>query len=328
MPGFAPSTFNFSKVKSYTYENLEGLSDYFDQCERQFPTENFDDKVRILVLASPKKFQSLAEDAVEGYCDEWGGDKHKEFREYYGGDEDIFDVNQGERVFLTPFKKRATRLLDKNDEPSYKVARGRILGAVLGSEGVDELANPVRGAVKPLLFPEVEKLDTNSTDPVVTAFVYGLNAVQTPMEYLSMVAEWGNIPLQESSALLADLNSLAILHSSLRGALVNISNAGQLEKVLQVVFPRKFRADKVDSQQQPVPSAPVARVNEILNAVQSELLNLKNDIFDHLKEAQKTNARENDTVFWSGLTLLNILIGAIVAIEEGGRGLGQRIMTI
>ena len=36
--------FNFSKVKSYTYDSLEGLSDHFDQCERQFPAENFDDK--------------------------------------------------------------------------------------------------------------------------------------------------------------------------------------------------------------------------------------------------------------------------------------------
>ena len=52
------SHFNFSKVKSYPYDDLEGLSDWFDQAERQYPTGEFDDKVRVLVLASPIKLQA------------------------------------------------------------------------------------------------------------------------------------------------------------------------------------------------------------------------------------------------------------------------------
>ena len=44
------SHFNFSKVKSYPYDDLEGLSDWFDHAERQYPTGEFDDKVRVLVF--------------------------------------------------------------------------------------------------------------------------------------------------------------------------------------------------------------------------------------------------------------------------------------
>ena len=328
---------------------------------------------------------------------------------YYGVDADVYDVNRGERVFLTPYKKRATRLLDRDDEPSYEVARGRILGAVLGSEGVDELewklkkgqgSNsvrsyvaefqsvvktlqqllqgaidqrryakdflrglnpsvkqfiqipergesdlvvlyeaakaaaartsllgdkdspwgaapagknqgqdkfqvhpsrqqlfvPKRAAVIPPLFSGEEKLETIATDPEVSAFVSGLNMVQTPMEYLTTVADMGGIPLHESNALLADLNSLQFLHGSLKGALVNVSSPAQLRKVLLSVFPRKFRTDKTEPFPRQAPSAPVARVNETLNSVQDQLLNFKNEIFDRLKEAQKSNAREQNNM--------------------------------
>ena len=403
------SQFNFSKVKSYTYESLEGLSDYFDQCERQFPFGDFDDKIRVLVLASPTKFQSLAEEAVEGYCDEWGGDKHMEFREYYGGDADIYDVAQGERVFRTPYKQKATRLLDGGDEPSYEIARGRILGAILGNEGVDELerklkkgqgSNSVRcyvaefqGVVKTLhqllgsidqrryakdflkglnpgvkqsiqiperkeadlaivyeaakaaaartsllgdeepwssapkgrnqgqdkfqvhparkqllfsptveeishpLFGEAEHLTTNSSDPIVGAFVYGLNAVTQSGAYLGMVADAGKISLDETQTLLSTKADVKVLHSALRGALRNVSSSAQLEKVLQACFPRQFRRDRVDNRSPPL-SAPKTlgvRGTEALNAVQGELLNFKNDIFEKLRDAQKTqmNAQTN-----------------------------------
>ena len=417
--------FNFSKVKSYTYDSLEGLSDHFDQCERQFPAEKFDDKIRILVLALPTKFQALAEDAVESYCDEWGLDKHQEFREYYGEGADIYDVERGERVFLTPYKKKATRLLDGNDEPNYEIARGRILGAVLGSEGVDELeyklkkgqgSNSVRGyvaefqgVVKTLqqllhgaidqrryarhffkglnpsvkqfiqipengeedlvilyeaaraaaartsllgekssswsaaparkeqgqdkfqvhpsrkqlmfspgieevshpLFAETEHLTTNSSDPIVGAFVYGLNAVTQSGAYLGMVADAGKISLDETQTLLSTKADVKVLHSALRGALRNVSSSAQLEKVLQACFPRQFRRDRVDNRSPPL-SAPKTlgvRGTEALNAVQSELLNFKNDIFEKLRDAQKTqmNAQAN-------------ILERLNATEQMGRG--------
>ena len=405
MFGVVPSTFNFSKVKSYTYENLEGLSDYFDQCERQFPAQCFEDKVKILVLASPTRFQSRAENAVEQYCDEWGGDKHKEFREYYGKDADVYDVGQGERVYRTPYKKKATRLLDGEDEPSYEVARSRILAGVLGREGIAILENKLekpqgtasvrdyvaefQSVVKTLiqlqdgavderrygqyfvsglqpniqqllqipdrrgesnlntlyeaaesaadkailfgkrisvwgtqgqdkfqvhpsrrqlmvspakaeailpLFSEEEHLATNASDPIVGAFVYGLNAVTQSGEYLRMVADAGGLRLDETASLLSSKTDIAVLHSALRGALRNISSAAQLERVLQACFPRQFRADKIVKLPQPASNATVPRANETLNAVQSELLNFKNEIFERLKEAQKTNAREQNSI--------------------------------
>lgn len=101
------SHFNFSKVKSYPSDDLAGLSDWFDQVERQFPTGEFDDKVRVLVLASPTKLQALAESAVEQYCDEWGTNRHREFRERFGQHADIYDDHTyGGKLFETPLKKR------------------------------------------------------------------------------------------------------------------------------------------------------------------------------------------------------------------------------
>ena len=425
--------FNFSKVKSYTYDSLEGLSDHFDQCERQFPAEKFDDKIRILVLASPAKFQALAEDAVESYCDEWGLDKHQKFREFYGEDADIYDLEQGERVFLTPYKKKATRLLDGNDEPNYEIARGRILGAVLGSEGVDELeyklkkgqgSNSVRGyvaefqgVVKTLqqllhgaidqrryarhflkglnpsvkqfiqipekgeenlvvlyeaakaaaartsllgekdssgsttpagrnqgqdkfqvhparkqlmfspgievvshpLFPEIDHLTTNASDPIVGAFVYGLNAVTASGEYLRMVADAGRIRLDDTATLMSSKADITVLHSALRGALKNISSAAQLEKVLQACFPRQFRVDRTEPLPRHAPSAPVVKANETLAAVQGELLNFKNDIFERLKEAQKSNAREQSNMLEQNNRAQNNILERINAVGHSDR---------
>ena len=134
--------FNFSKVKSYPYDDLEGLSDWFDQAERQYPTGEFDNKVRVLVLASPTKLQALAESAVEQYCDEWGTNRHREFRERFGQHADIYDGHRyGGKLFETPYKKTTTRVLDDADEsePDYRAVRSRVLQAVLGSEGVERL---------------------------------------------------------------------------------------------------------------------------------------------------------------------------------------------
>ena len=404
--------FNFSKVKSYPYDDLEGLSDWFDQAERQYPTGEFDTKVRVLVLASPTKLQVLAESAVEQYCDEWGANRHREFRERYGQHADIYDdQSYGGRLFETPYKKRPTRVLDdaEEGEPDYGVVRSKVLQAVLGSEGAEKLEDrlekqqgntsiqmyisefksviktlaQIHGGVlderryvkyfirglNPALQPYLQlsgrnddgleslfvaavaasdraalfmpralawspaavavdrsqnkfqihesrktlfestpkavvrsslfavKLETSASDPVLVAFVYGLNAVSASAEYLQIAADAGRLRLDETAALLSSTADLEVLHNSLLGALKNVSSSAQLEKVLQACFPRQFRMDRVEPRSPPLPAPKTlgVRGTEALNAVQGELLNFKNDIFEKLRDAQKTqmNAQTN-----------------------------------
>ena len=94
------------------------------------------------------------------------------------------------------------------------------------SPGIEEVSHP--------LFAETEHLTTNSSDPIVGAFVYGLNAVTQSGAYLGMVADAGKISLDETQTLLSTKNDVKVLHSALRGALRNISSSAQLEKVLRV----------------------------------------------------------------------------------------------
>ena len=82
--------------------------------------------------------------------------------------------------------------------------------------------------------------------------------------------------------------------------------------------------DRTEPLPRHAPSAPVVKVNETLNAVQSELLSFKNDIFQRLKETQKSNAREQNNM----LERINA-VGHSDRTDRGvGRELGERIVTM
>ena len=120
------------------------FDDHLRSLERKVPRgSSFDEYVAVMLAAAPRAEANMVSEVVENFCTEWSRPRWQEFQENYPGLHPS-DVGIPGYVFETPVKRRPVRVLDELDVPSYEELRKRVIKALLGVTGEEDLEDKMQ----------------------------------------------------------------------------------------------------------------------------------------------------------------------------------------